>query len=296
MAGDDDSHAASASKPHKGGRRMETDATVPQLAAVGGVSLLALLIGMIAPANWLNLSLSARDVGGVIMPRGMIMDRDTPGEAMRDMAAVHPRLITARYGLDVAGGRDLEPRVENGVKVFDLETSVVQWTILPNVKVAAYAFNGQVPGPRIRVRQGDQVRINVTNRLPESTTVHWHGLILPNAMDGPAMITQDPIESGQMYRYEFTAGQAGTYFYHSHDHVDRQQALGLYGVFIIDAALPDPELHADHEYTLQLQEWLLREGLTYPAMPMDGGHPNYFTINGRAFPSTDTIKMKVAKS
>jgi FtsP/CotA-like multicopper oxidase with cupredoxin domain len=105
------------------------------------------------------------------------------------------------------------PRIENGVKVFDLETSVIQWAILPNVNVAAYAFNSQVPGPRIRVRQGDHVRINVTNRLPESTTVHWHGLILSNAMDGPAKITQAPIENGQIHSYEFTVVQAGTFFY-----------------------------------------------------------------------------------
>ena len=96
----------------------------------------------------------------------------------------------------------------------------------------AYAFNGQVPGPTIRFREGDHVRIDVINRLPETTTVHWHGLILPNVMDGPAMITQAPIENGQMYRYEFTAVQPGTYLYHSHDHVDRQQALGLYGALL----------------------------------------------------------------
>jgi FtsP/CotA-like multicopper oxidase with cupredoxin domain len=224
------------------------------------------------------------------------MDRDAPAEAMRDMAAIHPRLITARYGLETYGNRELAPRIEADVKVFDLETSVIRWGILPNVTVDAYAFNGQVPGPLLRFRQGDRVRIDVTNRLPESTSVHWHGLILPNIMDGPAHITQEPIERGQVYRYEFTAIQSGTYFYHSHDNVDRQQALGLYGAMIIDAAEPDPSLRADHEYTLLLQEWLLREGLTYPAMPMDGAQPNYFTINGRAYPSTDTIKMKVGET
>jgi hypothetical protein len=100
--------------------------------------------------------------------------------------------------------------------------------------VDAFAFNGQVPGPRLRFRQGDRVRINVVNRLPDTTTVHWHGLILPNVMDGAAEVTQQPIPNGQLYRYEFTAVQSGTYFYHSHDHVDRQQALGLYGAMIID--------------------------------------------------------------
>jgi len=225
----------------------------------------------------------------------MIMDRNTPAEAMLDMAAVDPRDVAASYGLGTRGNRELTPRIENGIKVFALETSVIRWTILPGVTVDAYAFNGQIPGPRLHVRQGDRVRIDVMNHLPESTTVHWHGLILPNVMDGPAKITQPPIGKGKLYRYELTVVQSGTYLYHSHDHVDRQQALGLYGALIIDPAAPDPSLAADHEIDVLLQEWLLREGLTYPAMPMDGGQPNYFTINGRAYPATDTIHMRVGE-
>jgi FtsP/CotA-like multicopper oxidase with cupredoxin domain len=286
-------HRSEAAHEH---HAMESDATFPQLAAVSGVSLIALALGMVAPANWVNLTLSARDVGGTIMPPGMVMDRDTPAEAMLDMAAVHPRLVSARYGLDARGDTELEPRLEDGVKVYDLETSVIQWTILPGTTVDAYAVNGQVPGPRIHIKEGDRVRINVANRLPESTTIHWHGLVLPNEMDGPAEITQKPIEPGETYSYEFTAIQSGTYFYHSHDHVDRQQTLGLYGALIIDPTTPDPDLAADREYTILLQEWLLREGLTFPAMPMDGGQPNYFTINGRSFPATDTIPIKVGET
>ena len=275
---------------------MGSDATPTQRAALAGVSLFMLVLGIVAPANWVNLRLSAHDVGGAIMPPGMIMDRNTPAAAMRDMAAVDPRDVVASYGLDVRGDRDLAPRIENGVKVFDLETAVIRWSILSGVTVDAYAFNGQIPGPRLRFREGDRVRINVTNHLPETTTVHWHGLVLPNIMDGPAHITQEPIENGSLYRYEFTAVQTGTYLYHSHDHVDRQQALGLYGALIIDPAVADASLEADHEYTVLLQEWLLREGLTYPAMPMDGGQPNYFTINGRAYPATDTIGMRVGET
>jgi FtsP/CotA-like multicopper oxidase with cupredoxin domain len=86
----------------------------------------------------------------------------------------------------------------------------------------------------LRITEGDRVRIIVHSSLPEGTTVHWHGLILPNKMDGPAFITQEPIRSGDSYTYEFTAEQAGTFFYHSHDHPDRQQGLGLYGALIID--------------------------------------------------------------
>ena len=109
-------------------------------------------------------------------------------------------------------------------------------------------------------------------------------------MDGAAHVTQDPIENGGIYHYEFTVVQHGTYLYHSHDHVDRQQALGLYGAMIIDPAVRDPSVEADHDYIVLLQEWLKREGLTFPAMPMDGGQPNYFTINGRAYPATDNDK------
>ena len=278
------------------GHPMASEVTTPQLAAMAGISVIALLIGMVTPANFVNLRLGARDVGGAIMPPGMIMTRDTSGAAMRDMSAVHPRYVTAEYGLDRRGDQELMPRIEGGVKVFDLETSIIRWQILPDVHVDAFAFNGQVPGPRLHFRQGDRVRINVVNHLPSTTTVHWHGLILPNVMDGAAEVTQQPVANGQLYRYEFTALQSGTYFYHSHDHVDRQQALGLYGAMIIDPAKPGDEVRADHEYTLMLQEWLLREGLTYPAMPMEGAMPNYFTINGRAYPATDTIRMKVGET
>ncbi|MDX8517354.1 DUF4396 domain-containing protein [Mesorhizobium dulcispinae] len=290
-------HSAASRKGQRAaGHHMRSDATMPQIAALGAVSALALAIGMAAPANWLNLRLSARDVGGVIMPRGMIMDRDTPGDAMRDMAAADPRQVTASYGLAAKGDQDLPFRVENGVKVFELRPSVVRWQILPDVTVDAYAYNGQIPGPRIHIRQGDRVRINVTNALPEDTTVHWHGLILPNQMDGPAEITQAPIEPGQTYSYEFTATQHGTYFYHPHARPDRTQALGLYGALIIDPINPADEVAADHDYVIELQEWLVREGLTYPSMPMDGGMPNFFTINGKAYPSTDTIRMKVGET
>lgn len=303
------SHAAHAMPPHpaqqgghssqsghgSGGHRMETDATTPQIAALSGVSLIALAIGMMAPANWLNLTLSARDVGGAIMPPGMIMDRDTPAAAMRDMAAIDPRLVSFKADPAAQGGTILEPRIENGVKVFDIEASVIRWSILPGVSVEAFAYNKQVPGPTLRVTQGDRVRINVTNRLPESTTVHWHGLDVPNAMDGPAYVTQKPIEPSETFSYEYTVEQSGTYFYHTHDHVDRQQALGLYGALIIDPKNPADAITADLEYTVQLQEWLKREGLTFPSMPMDGGFPNFFTINGKSYPATETINMKVGQ-
>jgi FtsP/CotA-like multicopper oxidase with cupredoxin domain len=278
------------------GHSMVPKTTRPQLATVTGISVLFLAAGMVLPALSVNLRLGAGDVGGSIMPPGMIMSWDTPAASMRDMSAVLPRYVSHVAPPDARGDTPLMPRMENGVKVFDLETSVIRWTILSGVTVEAYAFNRQVPGPRIRVTEGDRVRINVTNRLPEPTTVHWHGLILPNAMDGPAEITQKPIATGDTFRYEFTTEQAGTYFYHTHAHVDRQQSLGLYGALIIDPKNSELEAKADAEYVIQLQEWLQRAGLTYPAMLMEGAFPNYFTINGKAYPSTDTIRLKIGQT
>ncbi|PNY81682.1 DUF4396 domain-containing protein [Deinococcus koreensis] len=292
--------------------------TQPQLVAVGGLTTLMLLFGLTLPWAFVNMRLSAHDVGGIIMPPGMIMTPETPAAAMRDMAAADPRLVRASAPLTARGDQVLAPHLVGGVKRYRLSVGVSGWTILPGRTVTAYAINGTVPGPRLELEQGDRVRIEVTNALPESTTLHWHGLILDNAMDGPAEITQRPIEPGGSYTYTFTALQVGTYFYHSHDHVDRQQALGLYGALLIrptadptklarvraltrpgdPATAPEPvgQDRADHEYTVQLQEWLLRDGLTYPAMPMEGGLPNYFTINGKAYPATDTVRMRVGET
>lgn len=271
-----------------------TRVTTPQLAAVTVLTLLALAASVVLPAQRVNLGLSAQDVGGVIMPPGMIMTRDTPGGAMREMAAVDPDDVTSRATSAARGDQALLPAVDSGVHVFDLETSVVSWDILPGQTMLAYAFNGQVPGPRLRVTEGDRVRINVRNNLPDPTSVHWHGLVLPNEMDGAADVTQRPIERGETFTYEFAASVPGTYFYHSHFEPDRQQALGLYGALIVDPR-DGPAYDYDHEVVVQLQEWLEKEGLTYPAMSMEGGLPNFFTINGKSYPATETVRMRVGE-
>ena len=291
--GTDGHHAHDAHGAHGTG----TGATRAQLTVVTILTVLALAVGVALPAGQVNLTLSGRDVGGLIMPPGMIMSADTSADAMRDMAAVDPHDVIGETPSAARGDQPLPARVENGTTVFDLTVGVTGWHILPDRRVEAYAVNGQVPGPRLRVTQGDRVRVNVHNDLPDPTSIHWHGLILPNAMDGAADITQPAIEPGATFTYEFTASQQGSYFYHSHAAADRQQSLGLYGALIVDPADPtvDAAYAYDHEAVVQLQEWLHRDGFTYPAMPMEGALPNYFTINGKAYPDTETIHMRVGE-
>lgn len=192
---------------------------------------------------------------------------------------------------ETEGGRPLEYRLENGIKVFELTTKAVQWPILDGVTVTAYSYNGTVPGPMIRVTEGDQVRIVVKNELPDPTTVHWHGVEVPNAMDGVPDVTQDPIQPGETFTYEFVAKPAGTFMYHSHFEGDIQVMAGLYAPFIIEPKEPESNPPAIDE-VLMISEWLQRDGQTFAAMPMQGMEPNFFTINGKSFPSTKEITVR----
>jgi FtsP/CotA-like multicopper oxidase with cupredoxin domain len=220
----------------------------------------------------------------------------TPGSMMAEnpeaMHMMSP--ITApnvEPAADTKGGQPLEYRMEDGVKVFELTTKAVRWEILDGVTVTAYTYNGTVPGPMIRVTEGDQVRIVVRNELPHPTTIHWHGVEVPNAMDGVPGVTQDPILPGETFTYEFIAKPAGTFMYHSHYEGDIQVMAGLYAPFIIDPLEPEADPPAVDE-VLMISEWLFTGGQTFAAMPMSGMEPNYFTINGKAFPDTETITVK----
>jgi manganese oxidase len=148
-AGHEEDHAAMS---HRGmHHEMKADVTRPQLVVVGLLTTLALIASVVIPAMFVNLTYSAEEVGGAIMPPGMVMSRDTPAAAMREMAAIDPGEVSYTAPTEARGDRTLEPRMENGVKVFDLDVSVIEWNILPNEQVEAYAFNRQVPGPLIRV-------------------------------------------------------------------------------------------------------------------------------------------------
>lgn len=267
------------------GHGMASDATRAQVGAVSAFSIIALLLGLIVPANWLNLSLSADDVGGLIMPAGMAGSRDTSAAAMRAMAAIDPRLATQDPEAEGRGDHALPFRIENGVKVFELTASVVRWTVRPGVAVEAYAYNGRVPGPRIHVRQGDHVRIDVFNALPERT-----GLYAPGMLDaGRAPATIAP---GGSRSYEFTASRPGTGFYRPAVGVSRGQALGLHGALIVDPATADAP--AQQNYLIQPDAWVRSGGLSFPAGGMAGIAPNLIVVNGRQ--AADTLHMHVGET
>jgi FtsP/CotA-like multicopper oxidase with cupredoxin domain len=155
---------------------------------------------------------------------------------------------------------------------------VPDWEYTPGKTVEAWTYNGVTPGPEIRVTEGDKVRFIVTNELPQSTAIHWHGLIVPNSQDGVPFITQPPIKPGESFTYEFQIreGNAGAHMYHSHHNAAFQVTKGLLGAFIVEPKDPATRPVYDREFTM-----VLNDG------PIGG-----FTINGKGFPATQPVVAK----
>jgi len=153
----------------------------------------------------------------------------------------------------VAGSRFNDPDVE-----IDLTADVVQWEVVDGEFVEVWVYNGQYPGPEIRVKVGDKVRINLTNNLPEATTIHWHGLEVPNDQDSVPGITQPDIPAGGSWTYEFVAPKAGTAMYHTHSNTLKQLTKGLFGAFIVEPREGLPQY--DREYTILLHETNTKSG------------------------------------
>jgi FtsP/CotA-like multicopper oxidase with cupredoxin domain len=174
------------------------------------------------------------------------------------------------------GNAILEPRIEDGVKVFDLAAQVVQWEIAPGEFVEAWAYNGIVPGPLLRATEGDKIRINLKNELAEPTILHIHGPMLPNDMDGVPDVTQPVVQPGETFAYNIEAKPSGTFLYHTHHNSVMQKSKGLYGVLQID---PKNEAKTyDREYFQVISE-------------MAG----FYMINGKSFPSTEPMEAKMGE-
>lgn len=234
---------------------------------------------------------------------------------------------------------DTERIVPTGkTREFMLEAKESEWEVLPGVKTNAVTYNGKTPGPVLRAVEGDLVRITVKNSLKQPTSIHFHGMHLPNGQDGVPPYTQKEVEPGGTFTYEFLAGHAGTYMYHPHINSVEQIDKGLYGAFVIDPQDSTDHLKYDKEYIMVLGGWNIPEG-SYDRKALEGtggGHNmngmketketegteniddtkaidnmedmdemngmtsgmsmamdyNFWTINGKAFPATEKIKVQ----
>ncbi|UCF30506.1 MAG: multicopper oxidase family protein [bacterium] len=197
---------------------------------------------------------SETGTGGEEMTAAMVM-----ASTAEDEYIYHP----APTGRDVVIGRanhvpELRPRIlidDQGreIKVFDLVVEDVKFEIYPGETVEGWGFNDSVPGPTIRVREGDRIRVVLTNKTKDEHTIHIHGQIKPLIMDGVPYLSQEPVHKGESYAYEFTVRNQGTHWYHCHVDSGHHVDMGMYGAFIVE---PKKEkLKSDREYILILDEW-----------------------------------------
>lgn len=180
-------------------------------------------------------------------------------------------------------GSTLGFAMENGVKVFRLTVDVIKHEMAPGMIINAWGYNGSTPGPTLEAVEGDRVRIWVKNNLPEPTAVHWHGVLLPNGMDGVSGLSQRGIQPGETFRYEFTLKQHGTFMYHSHGDEMVQMGLGTMGFFVIHPKTEPRKI--DRDYALMVNEWFVPPGASTPN-PSIMTDFNLFTFNSRVFPGT----------
>jgi FtsP/CotA-like multicopper oxidase with cupredoxin domain len=200
-------------------------------------------------------------------------EHERTAEEMRDIDAE----VTAQFPAETEGRGNviLEPEVQDdGVLQWELTASVIQWETEPGKVQEAYAYNGMVPGPQLRAEVGDRIRIILHNELPEPTTIHSHGLLVPPDMDGVPVISQPAVMPGESFTYEYTLRNAGSHMYHSHFMAEHQVPMGLLGAFVVtDPAADEPA--ADQDIAM-----ILNDG------------PLGFTINGKGFPATEPLVAK----
>jgi manganese oxidase len=179
--------------------------------------------------------------------------------------------------------------MKGGVKEFHLTAEPVRQEFAPGMTVNAWGYNGRTPGPTIETVEGDRIRVLVTNRLPEHTSIHWHGILLPNGMDGVAGLLQPHIKPGETFAYEFTLRQHGTYMYHPHADETVQMAMGMMGFLVIHPRAPRRRI--DRDFCLFPHEWMIDPGSATPN-PNVMVDFNIFTFNGRAYPGTSPLLIR----
>ena len=253
----------------------------------------------------------ARGVGVILA--AVLMAGAFAGWSTGDLSAIPAAqadaVPLAELAIELGGSRTPLPPATGKVREYELVAAPTRWEVIAGVAADAYAYNTQVPGPTIRITEGDTLRVILRNELSEPTSIHWHGLHVPNAMDGVPPLTQEAVAPGASFTYEFVVSHAGTFMYHSHVDAAEQIDRGLYGPLIVDPQPGDGSpTQFDEEFTMMLSAWNIPQPTDEAADEMAGmagmeeaappgeetteesGNPsmqmdyNYFTINGKAFP------------
>ena len=172
----------------------------------------------------------------------------------------------------------MEYTMDGDTKVFEITVSNIEWETEPGKVFNAFAYNGTVPGPEIRVTQGDNCRFIVHNEMNQSTSIHWHGVDVPNDQDGVPFVTQPPIKPGETYTYEFVVPNYGSHMYHAHHNSLEQVVGGLLGAFIVEPKDKRNEPIIDREFIMILNDSFLG-----------------FTVNGKSYPYTQPLTAKVGE-
>ncbi|MDD3597848.1 copper oxidase [Sulfuricurvum sp.] len=204
-------------------------------------------------------------------------------------------IITPRKGrkynpVVTLNGWSLPYEMKEGVKEFHLIAQPVVREFAPGMVVNCWGYNGTSPGPTIEAVEGERIRLVVTNELPEHTTIHWHGLILPNGMDGVGGLTQPQIKPGETYVYEFTLRQSGSFMYHPHADEMVQMAMGMMGMFIVHPKKPETH-RVDRDFCFLLSSYDVAPG-TYTPNPATMTEFNLWTFNSRVFPGIDPMVVR----
>ncbi|HEX8804359.1 MAG TPA: multicopper oxidase domain-containing protein, partial [Acidimicrobiales bacterium] len=225
---------------------------------------------------------AASGSGGGSHDHAAMMSDDDYAEMSRAMDETIAQFPAETEG---TGNQILEPEVlADGTKVFEITAEVTPWEVEPGRTVDAWTYNGTVPGPQMRVDVGDEVRIVLTNNLPMATDLHLHGINVPNEMDGVAPVTQDLVQPGESFTYEFTADEVAVAMYHAHHHGQLQVPNGMLGTLLVgDVALPRGQTISGHAIPADL-----RVSQELPLVLNDSGVIGY-SLNGKSFPATAPI-------
>ncbi|TWG85960.1 putative multicopper oxidases [Cupriavidus gilardii J11] len=188
-------------------------------------------------------------------------------------------------------GWSLPWRMRDGWKEFHLVAEPVERELAPGMKAHLWGYNGQSPGPTIECVEGDKVRIFVSNKLPEHTTVHWHGVILPNGMDGVGGLTQPHIPPGKTFVYEFEMRHAGTFMYHPHADEMVQMAMGMMGSLVVHPRNPATR-RVDRDFMFVMAAYDIDPG-SYTPRVAEMTDFNLWTWNSRVFPGIDSLPVRL---